>query len=152
MCHLDAASTPRRPPTTYRLQVQGPLPSGLADELDGFTVQAGSATTLTGPVTDAADLYGLIARLECFGLTLVSVQASASATPPELAVPDIPTPHRSTTITDTARDDVAPTTTLSNHSRLRIAAGLRLLARLSVAMSKSSVVARKSGASRFRVG
>ena len=89
MGHLDAASTPTRPPTTYRLQVQGRLPSGLVDELDGFTVQAGPATTLTGPVTDAADLYGLIARLECLGLTLLSVQASASATAPELAAPDI---------------------------------------------------------------
>ena len=92
MGHLDAASTPTRPPTTYRLQVRGPVPARLADELDGFTVQAGPTTTLTGPVTDAADLYGLIARLECLGLTLLSVQASASSTTPELSAPDIPHP------------------------------------------------------------
>src|SRR5215218_5059668 len=90
MGNFDAAPNPRRPPTTYRLQVQGPLPSGLADELDGFTIQAGPATTLTGPVTDAADLYGLIARFECLGLTLVSVQASASSTGPESTAPDVP--------------------------------------------------------------
>ena len=88
MDHLDAATTPRRPPTTYRLQVRGPVPARLADELDGFTIQAGPTTTLTGPVTDAAHLYGLIARLECHGLTLLCVQASASATAPELAVPE----------------------------------------------------------------
>jgi len=67
----------------------------LAEDLDGFSVQAGPTTLLTGPITDSADLYGLIARLECFGLTLLSVQATtdASATPP-LADPDIPTPGR----------------------------------------------------------
>ena len=39
----------------------------LAEELDGFSVQAGPTTMLTGPITDSADLYGLIARLESFG-------------------------------------------------------------------------------------
>jgi hypothetical protein len=94
MGHLDAAPTPRRPSTTYRLQVQGPVPARLADELEGFTVQAGPTTTLTGPVTDAADLYGLIARLECLGLILLSVQASASSTAPELPRPHIPDPSQ----------------------------------------------------------
>jgi hypothetical protein len=91
MGHHQAAPTPRRPPTTYCVQVRGPVPAGLADELDGFTVQTGPTTALTGPVTDAADLYGLIARLECLGLTLLSVQASTSSTP-EFAEPDIPQP------------------------------------------------------------
>ena len=84
MGHDEAAATPRRPPTTYRLQVRGPLPASLADELDGFTVHAGPTTTLTGPVTDTADLYGLIARLECLGLTLLSVQPSTSSQPPRV--------------------------------------------------------------------
>ena len=69
------------------------MPARLADELDGFTVQAGPTTTLTGPVTDAADLYGLIARLECLGLTLLSVQASASSTTPELCRARHPPPR-----------------------------------------------------------
>ena len=56
------------------------MPAGLADELDGFTIQAGPTTTLTGPVTDTAELYGLIARLECLGLTLLSVQPFTSST------------------------------------------------------------------------
>ena len=88
MGHHEAAATPRRPPTIYRLQVRGPLPAALTDQLDGFTVHAGPITTLTGPVTDAADLYGLIARLESLGLTLLSIQPSASSTTPELAEPD----------------------------------------------------------------
>ena len=88
MAHHQAAATPRRPPTTYRLQVRGPVPAGLADELDGFTIQAGPATTLTGPVTDTAELYGLIARLECLGLTLLSVQPFTSSTAHEQG--DIP--------------------------------------------------------------
>jgi hypothetical protein len=66
------------------------VPARLDDELDSFTVQAGATTTLTGPVTDAAHLYGLIARLECLGLTLVSVQPGASPTTVEFAEPDIP--------------------------------------------------------------
>ena len=110
MGHLDASSTPKVPPTTYRLEVRGPVPARLADELDGFTVQAGETTMLAGPVTDAADLYGLIARLEGLGLTLLSVvQVSTWSTAAELPEPD-PPPHRSTTRTDTTtRDDVAPT-------------------------------------------
>jgi hypothetical protein len=64
----------RRSATTYRLQVRGPLPALLAASLDGFTVDAGpTTTTLTGPIADAAALYGLIARLEALGLTLISV-------------------------------------------------------------------------------
>ena len=88
MAHHEAAATPRRPPTTYRLQVRGRVPAGLADELDGFTIQAGPTTTLTGPVTDTAELYGLIARLECLGLTLLSVQPFTSSTANEQG--DIP--------------------------------------------------------------
>jgi hypothetical protein len=94
MGQLDATATPRRPPITYCLQVRGPVPARLADELDGFTVHAGPTTTLTGPVTDTADLYGLIARLERLGLTLLSVQTSASPTTPTLAESGIPHPAK----------------------------------------------------------
>ncbi len=92
MGYHQPPATPKPLPTTYRLQILGPVPAGLSDQLDGFTVQTGPQTTLTGPVTDAADLYGLIARLESLGLTLLSVQASTSSTTPELAEPDIPHP------------------------------------------------------------
>ena len=67
---------------TDHLPLAGPrTPAGQPGrQLDGFTVHAGPTTTLTGPVTDAADLYGLIARLECLGLTLLSIQPSTSST------------------------------------------------------------------------
>jgi len=70
----DTPTTEASLPTTYRLQVRGAVPAMLAAELDGFTVDSGAVTTLTGPVADSAALYGLIARLECFGLALVSAQ------------------------------------------------------------------------------
>lgn len=61
----------------------------LAEDLESFTVQPGPTTTLTGPVTDPAALYGLIARLESLGLTLLSVQATADeSTTPPTAEPD----------------------------------------------------------------
>ena len=80
MANHEAAATARRPPTTYCLKVRGRVPAGLADALDGFTIQAGPTTT--------AELYGLIARLECLGLTLLSVQPFTSSTAHELG--DIP--------------------------------------------------------------
>ena len=75
----------------------------LAEDLDGFSVQAGPTTLLTGPITDSADLYGLIARLECFGLTLLSVQATTDRPPPRLwPTPTSPPPAGSMTMADTA--------------------------------------------------
>jgi hypothetical protein len=76
----DDHPTPERPqPISYRLQVRGPVPARLADELDGFTVHAGAITTITGPIVDPAALYGLIARLECLGLDLLSILPAPDA-------------------------------------------------------------------------
>lgn len=62
-------------PLTYRIEVRGRLPSQVLDELAGFAVDFSvQTTTLSGPFADSAALYGLIARLEALGLTLVSVQ------------------------------------------------------------------------------
>jgi hypothetical protein len=62
-------------PLTYRIEVRGRLPSRVLDELAGFTVDLSPQTTrLSGPFADTAALYGLIARLEALGLTLMSVQ------------------------------------------------------------------------------
>jgi hypothetical protein len=70
----DQTPASRPPPATYRLEISGPLPAGFADSLEGFTVATGPATTsLTGQVVDAAALYGLIARVEALGLSLLSV-------------------------------------------------------------------------------
>jgi hypothetical protein len=64
----------RRTPIAYRVEVRGRLPIGVADELPGFTAEVGpQITTLSGPLADASALYGLIARLETLGLTLLSV-------------------------------------------------------------------------------
>jgi hypothetical protein len=61
-------------PSNYRIEIRGRLPDRVLDELTGFTVQVGAqTTTLSGPLADAAALYGLIARLEALGLTLLSV-------------------------------------------------------------------------------
>ena len=61
-------------PLTYRIEVRGRVPAQMLDELAGFTVEISpQATVLSGPVADTAALYGLIARFEALGLTLVSV-------------------------------------------------------------------------------
>jgi hypothetical protein len=72
MAH-DTTSTRAERPPSYRIEVLGHLPAGLAAEFADFTIQPGPHTTLSGPVTDPAALYGLIARLESLGLTLLSV-------------------------------------------------------------------------------
>ena len=63
------------PPQHYRIEVQGRLPSGVAEELPTMVVdRCGERTTLSGALADTAALYGLIARLEALGLVLLSVQ------------------------------------------------------------------------------
>ncbi len=61
-------------PSTYRIEIRGRPPARILDELTGFTIEVGApTTTLSGPLADTAALYGLIARLEALGLTLLSV-------------------------------------------------------------------------------
>ena len=61
--------------TTYVIEVSGRIPAALAGELDTFDQHADDATTvLTGPIVDPAALYGLLARLESFGVALVSIR------------------------------------------------------------------------------
>ena len=99
MGHDDTPTPERQPPISYRLQVRGRLPARLADELDGFTVDAGPTTTLTGPVADPAALYGLIARLEGLGLNLLSVHPATTCA----AIPT--SAHRDATDHDEEHDD-----------------------------------------------
>jgi hypothetical protein len=77
----DDPPTCPRSPATYRLEIRGPLPTALADNLEGFTVSPGPTTTLTGAISDTAALYGLIARLEALGLTQVCVQPVDGGSP-----------------------------------------------------------------------
>jgi hypothetical protein len=59
----------------YRIEVRGQVPARVLEELAGFTVEVSPrATVLSGPMADSAALYGLIARFETLGLTLVSVR------------------------------------------------------------------------------
>jgi hypothetical protein len=62
-------------PTHYRIQIQGHLPSNWSTLLEGMAVTCApeGTTTLCGLVRDQAELYGLIARLQNFGLTLISI-------------------------------------------------------------------------------
>ncbi len=61
--------------TTYVIEVNGRLPAALAGELATFHQRADDArTVLTGPIVDPAALYGLLARLEAFGVALVSLR------------------------------------------------------------------------------
>jgi quercetin dioxygenase-like cupin family protein len=71
---------------THRIEVTGRLPAGAADALPGLSIeQAGGTTTLTGPVADQSALYGLLARLESWGLALVAVGPGPAGPPPPQA-------------------------------------------------------------------
>ena len=59
---------------SYCVRIRGPLPEPLVAALEGTILQTDATTTLICPVADTSALYGLIARLEALGLTLVSVQ------------------------------------------------------------------------------
>ena len=62
-------------PRTYAIEVRGALPSALTGELAEFAAEfGGTNTVLTGPIADNAALYGLLARLEGVGTSLVSVR------------------------------------------------------------------------------
>ena len=82
----------RPTPVAYRIRVRGQLPVGVVNQLPGFTAEVGPTsglrgrpgpriTTLSGPVADASALYGLIARLETLGLTLLSACPAPSHDP-----------------------------------------------------------------------
>ena len=61
--------------TNYIIEVTGQLPAALTTELELFEQKVDGATALlTGPVIDGAALYGLLARLESFGVALVSIR------------------------------------------------------------------------------
>jgi hypothetical protein len=61
--------------TTYVIEVSGRLPVVLADELSTFDQRSDDVTTaLSGQIVDTAALYGLLARLESFGVALISIR------------------------------------------------------------------------------
>ncbi|MGV8908132.1 MAG: hypothetical protein ACOH1Y_04060 [Propionicimonas sp.] len=82
-------TTSQKPPRStrsYRLRVTGRLDAGRAAWFDGFVLTNGGdgTTTISGPVTDQAQLHGLLAKIRDLGITLLSVEADpqdAGATP-----------------------------------------------------------------------
>lgn len=59
----------------YEIRLQGQLDQRWSDWFEGFTltIHGDGTTTLTGPVTDQAALYGLLRRVGDLGVTLISV-------------------------------------------------------------------------------
>ena len=65
--------------TQYRVQVKGHLPDGWAKWWNAWksSVMPDGITTLTGPIRDQAELYGLVVKLQNLGLTLISINQTA---------------------------------------------------------------------------
>lgn len=70
-------SRPPDPINWYSIRVKGALDARWADWFEGLTMQIVNIeeTVLTGPVTDQAALYGILAILRDLGLILLSVQS-----------------------------------------------------------------------------
>jgi hypothetical protein len=64
----------------YRIRIRGHLDPGWSDWFDGLTItqEDDGTTTLSGPLTDQAALYGLLSRLRDLGATLLTVERLAS--------------------------------------------------------------------------
>ena len=67
------------PPQRYRVVIDGRLPAGAAQEFAEMDITVvDDTTTVTGDVVDTAALYGLVARLESLGVTLLSIEPDRS--------------------------------------------------------------------------
>ena len=64
----------------YRLRIRGHLDSSWSTWFDDLTIsqEDDCTTTLTGPLSDQAALYGLLGRLRDLGATLLSVERLAA--------------------------------------------------------------------------
>jgi hypothetical protein len=62
-------------PVCYEVHVRGQLGGMLLAAFPDLRAQAhGTETVLTGPLTDQAALYGLLAQIEALGLELLEVR------------------------------------------------------------------------------
>ncbi len=61
---------------TYQMRVVGHLDDRWSTWFEGFTIahHDDGTCTLTGPVTDQAELHGTLARLRDIGVTLLSLR------------------------------------------------------------------------------
>ena len=62
----------------YEIRVEGHLADRWSDWFEGLTIRndPNGETTLTGPLTDQAALFGVLARIRNLNLILVSVNRS----------------------------------------------------------------------------
>ena len=65
----------------YRIQVKGHLPDGWFEMVERMEIlcEADGNTTISGPIRDQSELYGLISRLQNLGLTLISINQTIAA-------------------------------------------------------------------------
>jgi hypothetical protein len=63
-------------PNRYQIQVQGHLDNALADWFAPLLIanEPDGEATLTGPVRDQAELYGILLKLYNLNFTLIAVQ------------------------------------------------------------------------------
>jgi hypothetical protein len=63
----------------YRIVLRGRLSESFESAFDGMTLEHGpNRTVLTGNVRDQAQLYGLLGRLQEFGIELLAVEPADS--------------------------------------------------------------------------
>jgi hypothetical protein len=59
----------------YRITVRGRLTDRFACAFEGVHLDAGwNETTLVGGITDQSHLFGILDRIHCLGLDLISVE------------------------------------------------------------------------------
>ena len=76
----------RQAPAAYRIRVQGHLDQRWSAWFDDLTVtrESDGTTSLSGAVTDQAELHGLLMKIRDLGITLISVNV---IDPPDTATP-----------------------------------------------------------------
>jgi hypothetical protein len=70
----------REVPRQYQITIEGHLQSSWSEWFENLTIEQepDGTTTLSGPVTDRAALYGILNKLRDLGLTLLSVEMLAA--------------------------------------------------------------------------
>ena len=76
----------RQVPGGYRLRVNGHLDQRWSAWFDDLTLtrESGGTTSLSGAVTDQAELHGLLMKIRDLGITLISVEV---IDPPDKSTP-----------------------------------------------------------------
>jgi hypothetical protein len=68
------------PMSRYRIVLRGRLSERFASAFEGMAVESGpNQTVLVGDVRDEAQLYGLLDRLQEFGIELVAVEPACAS-------------------------------------------------------------------------